>query len=338
MKHTVALVGLGKISDAHFQGWAVAPDAEVKIVVDSDGARAKSKAAEYHIPESSSSFEDLLGRSDIDIVDLAVPHFLHAPYTIAALKAGKHVLVEKPVATKLADAEEMERTAKAAGKKLMVAEPIKFSPSMQRISKMIQEGEVGEPFLFTTRCQFYVPPHRFQGANTGWRSVAEKAGGGVLFESGIHNIATATYLMGPVESVSAVKGRQTRSEITVEDTMSLLLWFKSGAIGQGSFSWAARWSEYTDEFSVFGTGGVTGNLAKSPRIFLDKGKGEVREWVEPGGMPGKGAEIAHFLDCIDNDKVPITDAPSETENLRVVMAAYKSADEGRVVRVQDVRA
>jgi predicted dehydrogenase len=231
----------------------------------------------------------------------------------------------------------MIRTADSMGKKLMVAETIKFSPSHQRAERLIKDGRIGDPFMFTTRAQFYVPPGRFQGANTGWRSDSEKICGGVLLESGIHNIATATYLMGPVESVSAFKGRQIRKEITVEDTLVLLLRFKSGAIGQGNFSWGTRLSEYTDDFTVFGTEGTTGNSAHTGRIFLDNGRGEYKQWTETDVPPGKSREIAHFLRCIDDDAIPITDGPSETENLRVVMAAYRSAEEGQIVRVEDVR-
>ena len=338
VKHTVALVGLGKISDAHFLGWRAAKEAEIKIVIDSDAARAEAKASEYHIPEFGADYQSVLGRSDIDIVDLAVPHFLHAPYSIAALKAGMHVLVEKPVATKLSDAEEMARTAKSAGKKLMVAEPIRFSPSHKRADRLIREGSVGDPFLFTTRAQFYVPPNRFQGTNTGWRSDAEKIGGGVLLESGIHNIATATFLMGDIDSVVAYKGRQMRPEITVEDTMSVLFRFKSGATGQGSFTWAARWSAYTDDFTVFGSKGVLGNDIHTGRIFLDNGQGDVKEWAETEVTLGKSEEIKHFLDCIDNDKTPITSAEEETKNLKVALAAYLSVEENRSVRVDELKA
>jgi predicted dehydrogenase len=336
-KHAVALVGLGKISDAHFLGWGAAKEASIKIVIDSDAGRAEAKAREYHIPEFGTDLQAVLQRSDIDIVDLAVPHFLHAPYSIAALEAGKHVLVEKPVATRLSDAEEMARTAKSTGKKLMVAETIKFSPSHKRVDRFIREGLVGEPFLFTTRAEFYVPPNRFQGANTGWRSDAEKIGGGVLLESGIHNIATATFLMGDVESVVAYKGKQNRSEITVEDTMSVLIRFKSGATGQGSFSWAARWSTYTDEFTVFGRDGVVGISARTGRVFLDNGKGEIKEWSETEVAAGKSEEIKHFLDCIDNDKTPITSAEEETKNLKVALAAYQSVAENRSVRIDELK-
>ena len=128
-KHNVAVVGLGKISDAHMLGWNAAKEANVQILVDTDRARAESKAREYHVPEFGTEFEALLGRRDIDIIDLVVPHYLHAPYSVAALKAGKHVFVEKPIATKLSDAEDMIKTAKATGKKLMVAEPIRLIPA-----------------------------------------------------------------------------------------------------------------------------------------------------------------------------------------------------------------
>src|SRR5438445_4201366 len=99
-KFGVAVVGLGKISDAHVLGWKrLADDVELKILVDADKARAETKAVEYGVRETGTEFQTVLERPDIEIVDLVLPHYLHAPYSIQALKAGKHVLVEKPVAT-----------------------------------------------------------------------------------------------------------------------------------------------------------------------------------------------------------------------------------------------
>jgi len=339
-KMNVAVIGLGKISEAHILGWKRLNDVDLKILVDSDGARATEKARDYGVKESGTDFNAVLGRSDIDVVDLVVPHHLHAPYSIAALKAGKHVLVEKPVATKLSDAEEMIRTVKSTGKKLMVAEPVRFTPSIQRVAGMIERNEIGEPFLFTTRGEFYVQPQRFQGAHTGWRGDAEKIGGGVLLESGIHNIAIGTVLLGEVESVSAIFGKHNRKELTVEDTISVLFKFKSGVTGQGSFSWAARWLGGVGlAFTVFGKDGVTGSDAQSGRIFLEK-DAERKEWTEQTDGPYHGhfAEIKHFVECIKEDKTPLTDAVEETKNFKVVLAAYESAATGKSVRVDELKA
>jgi predicted dehydrogenase len=337
-KMSVAVIGLGKISEAHILGWKRLDDVDLKILVDSDGARAAVKANEYGVEESGTDFSAILGRSDIEVVDLVVPHHLHAPYSIAALKAGKHVLVEKPVATKLSDAEEMIRTAESTGKKLMVAEPVRFTPSIQRVAGIMGKGEIGEPFLFTTRGEFYVQPQRFQGTHTGWRGDAEKIGGGVLLESGIHNIAIGRFLLGEIESVSAIQGKRNREELTVEDTISVLFKFKNGVTGQGSFSWAARWLGGVGlGFTVFGREGVTGSDPQSGRIFLES-NGERREWTEQSDGPYHGhfAEIKHFVECIRDDKTPLTDAVEETKNFKVVLAAYKSADEKREVRLDEL--
>jgi predicted dehydrogenase len=118
----------------------------------------------------------------------------------------------------------------------------------------------------------------------------------------------------------------------------MLFRFKSGATGQGSFSWAARWSDYTDDFTVFGSDGVVGNNIRTGRIFLDNGKGEIEEWAETQVTSGKSEEIKHFLDCIDHDKIPITSAAEETKNLKVVLAAYQSIAENRPVKIEELKA
>jgi predicted dehydrogenase len=336
----VAVIGLGKISEAHVLGWKRLEEVDLKILVDTDSARAESKAKEYDVGEWGSDFQKVIERPDIEVVDLVVPHHLHAPYTIAALNAGKHVLVEKPVATTLSDAEEMMATAQKVGKKLMVAEPVRFQPSILRVAGMLERKELGEPFMFTTRGEFYVQPTRFQGSHTGWRGDAAKIGGGVLLESGIHNVAVARFLLGDIESVSAIFGRHTRPELTVEDTISVLFRFKNGVTGSGSFSWAARWIGGVGiQFNVYGTEGIAGSDAGSGKIFLEK-DGSRTEWVEQTDGPYHGhfAEIKHFADCILTDKKPMTDAVEETENFKVALAAYKSATEKREVRIDELKA
>ncbi|MDA4114822.1 MAG: Gfo/Idh/MocA family oxidoreductase [Thaumarchaeota archaeon] len=339
MKLRVAVIGLGKISEAHILGWKRLDDAEIKVLVDSDGARAEGKAQEYGVAESGTDFNVILERSDIDIVDLVIPHHLHAPYSIAALKAGKHVLVEKPVATKLSDAEEMIKTAESTGKKLMVAEPIRFNPTIQRAATIINENKIGRAFHFTTRGEFYVPPLRFQGTHTGWRGDAEKIGGGVLLESGIHNLAIARFLLGDIEWVSAFEAPRTRNELTVEDTISVIWKFKTGATGLGSFSWATRWlNGVGTAFNVFGTEGVTGSDPQTGRIFLEK-DGEHIEWTDASDGPYHGhfAEIKHFVDCIKQNKTPATDAVEETKTLKVILAAYRSAQQNKPINVDEFR-
>jgi UDP-N-acetylglucosamine 3-dehydrogenase len=337
-KLTVAVVGLGKISEAHVLGWKRLDGVELKILVDADKTRAEDKAREYAVKESGTDFNSILERSDIDIVDLVVPHHLHAPYSMAALKAGKHVLVEKPVATKLSDAEEMIKTAESTGKKLMVAEPIRFNPSIQRVAGFIERNTIGKPFHFTTRGEFYVQPQRFQGAHTGWRGDAEKIGGGVLLESGIHNLAIARFLLGDIDWVYAMEAPRTRGELSVEDTISVVFRFKSGVTGAGSFSWAARWIGGVGlAFNVFGTDAVTGSDPQSGRVFLEDGVKRT-EWVEQTDGPYHGhfAEIKHFVESIREDKTPLTDAVEETKTFKVILAAYKSAKENRPVNVDEI--
>jgi predicted dehydrogenase len=336
VKYGVAVIGLGKISDIHITGWQKLGDAEVRVVVDVDPKRAEEKAKLHNIPSYDTDFDRILQRPDLDIIDICLPHDLHAPYSIKALRAGKHVLVEKPIATKLADAEEMIKVAKEAGKKLMVAESLRYSGVYDHVADLLSKKAIGEPFLFSTRCEYFVDLSRFQGAHTGWRSVPEKIGGGVLLESGIHNMANARYFMGEVEYVYALRGKQTRTEIPVEDTVTLLMKFKNGSTGQGTFAWGAKWSKVFIESTVYGTKGVLGLDLVNRKTFLDNGK-EQEVWTSPENEYGHENEIKHFLDCIKEDRTPITDGVEETKTLRLIMAAYQSMRENRPVRPEEVK-
>jgi myo-inositol 2-dehydrogenase / D-chiro-inositol 1-dehydrogenase len=336
VKYGVAVIGMGKISDVHITGWKLLEDAEVKVVVDVDAARAEHKAKTHNIPSYETDFNSVVQRPDIDIIDICLPHDLHAPYSIKALQAGKHVLVEKPIATKLADAESMIAAANKAGKKLMVAESLRYSGVYEHVSDLLAKKAIGEPFLFSTRCEYFVDLSRFQGPHTGWRSVPEKIGGGVLLESGIHNIANARYFMGEVDYVYALQGKQTRVELPVEDTVTLLMRFESGTTGQGTFTWGAKWSKTIIDSTVYGTEGILGLDLANRQTFLDNGK-EREVWTSPTNEYGHENEIKHFLDCIKEDRTPITDGVEETKTLRLIMAAYQSIRENKPVRPDDVK-
>jgi UDP-N-acetylglucosamine 3-dehydrogenase len=338
MQHGIAVIGLGTMSDAHLSGWRRLENVDLKAVVDVDPSRAEKKAKEYNIPSHETDFGRILDRDDIDIVDICLPHHLHAAFSCQALSAGKHVLVEKPIATSLSDARAMTQAAEKNGRKLMVAENVRFLPVYNHGKALLEGMEIGRSFMLTTRAEIYAEKWKFEDSNTNWRSDPEKIGGGVMLSTGIHSMSLVRGLVGEVKSVFAITGAQTRKEIPVENTMQMLFKFENGAVGQGSFSWATRWLADVMDTTIFGTEGVLGvDIAKNELWF--EGRNERKLWVENPGHPhmGQWNLIAHLVDCVDNNTTPLTNGIEETESLKVVLAAYQSAREGTGVRIDQLR-
>ncbi len=148
-------------------------------------------------------------------LSLALPHHLHRQAAEIALSHGKHVLVEKPIATTLADADAMIAAAKKAGKILMVAEDMHFRPSVAFVARRIELGDIGEPLHMVVRCGAVRHPE-------GWAADREKLGGGVFMDIGVHFVRAIRLLMGEPDSVFATRPMQVNTRMTGEDSLNVL--------------------------------------------------------------------------------------------------------------------
>ena len=151
MKETLRLgvIGAGDFSNHHLSGIASVANAEAVAICDVDLNRAKTQAEKYHISADSvyTDYRDLLAREDIDAVTLPLPDQVHKEITIAALRAGKHVLCEKPMSLNLDECKEMIRVAKECGKELMVGQIGRYTPSFLAAKQLLDEGAIGELFM-----------------------------------------------------------------------------------------------------------------------------------------------------------------------------------------------
>jgi predicted dehydrogenase len=204
----VAIVGCGRISDLHALGYRGREDARLVAVCDAKRGRAREKAKAWGISPDKvyTDYQRLLADAEVDLVELLVPHHLHAEMTVQACRAGKHVSVQKPMALTAAEAEEMVAAADGAGVVLRVYENFCFYEPHVRARQMIESGEIGEPQMIrmhvgtgTSETQWKVPLSAWL-----WRLNEGKCGGGPLvFDHGYHLFSLARYLMGPVARVYA---------------------------------------------------------------------------------------------------------------------------------------
>ncbi len=215
-------------------------------IVERDPAVRERVLQDYDVRKSYDNLDDAL-KSGAEAVDLVVPHNLHAPMSIKSLRAGKHVLVEKPISTTLEDAGRMISVARETGKKLMVADQYHFEPAIARIRDSICRNEIGRLHTIIIRNQGLTP---FRS----WRGVHESMGGGALIDGGIHFVNTMLNLGGEYDSITSKVYSATGNGM--EDTSISIFDFSSGAKGLLFYSWAYPGVLKAPGYEIAGTEGL----------------------------------------------------------------------------------
>ena len=251
----IGIVGLGTISSLHAKGYMTIPKkAEIAAIVDRQQAVAREKSLEWGVETWVTDYKKLLEKETVDAVDICVPHHLHAEMAVSAAEAGKHIILEKPIATTLKDAERIISASRRAGVKLMVAENVRFVPAHKAAKRLLEEGVIGNVFL-TRSHGGGSEIERLMDPNS-WKGTPDKCGGGVLIDSGVHRIDLFRWFLGEVESVYAWTAKQVvKLENKSEDNALVQLRFKNGAMGQLSSSWSilSPWNESIDLYGTEGT-------------------------------------------------------------------------------------
>ena len=247
-----AVVGAGVAARYHAQAIAQSRGARLAAVCRADPARARDAEAEFGVP-CETRYDALLARKDVDAVCLCTPSGDHAAQAVAAARAGKHVLVEKPMALTLPDADRMIDAARQAGVRLGVAFQRRTEPSYVEVRRAALAGELGRPVLGAVTVPYLRPQAYYDSA--AWRGTWEHDGGGALMNQGIHLVDLLLWLLGDVDEVEA---RMTTAShrIEVEDCVGATLRFASGALGSITATTSAA-PGFPHRVEVYGTrGGV----------------------------------------------------------------------------------
>ncbi len=327
----IALVGCGDISARHVEALEKhASRAQFTVYCDTDATRAAAIAAlaAGHTARITTDFDAVLADADVDAVDLCLPHHLHAPFAIAAARAGKHILCEKPLAVSVEDCDAMIAAADAAGVTLCHGEPMRCAGIVARAAQIVAEGQIGRiaglqaTFAYWQRAEL----------NTGWRGRKSESGGGHLMDGGIHIIDALRHVGGDVASVQAMTAHY-RPELgeDSEDLAVLNLRFTAGHCGQLFACHATRGRAASPMMTVFGEEGCLSLEAYGPGnglvVFLP-GQPPRVENPEHGWVDGYERLMGSFLDTVQTG-VPLLSTPQDgRENVRLVLAAYRSAETG----------
>lgn len=226
-KTRVGIIGCGAISTIHMDAVAACADARLAAVCDIIGEKAAATAQKYGC-KAYTDYRELLEDRDIDTVHICTPHYLHAPMAIAAMRKGKHVLCEKPVATNSDAAWQMIRTAEETGKTLGICFQNRYNATSVKIRELLDSGSLGR--ILGARA--FVTWHR-EGpyyTESGWRGTWEREGGGVLINQSIHTLDLIQWFMGEIADIKGnVDIRLLSDIIEVEDTADATIRFRNGA-------------------------------------------------------------------------------------------------------------
>lgn len=317
----VGLIGCGGISKAHARGYIGSKGMfEVVATCDEVGSRAKELAHQLGSSEVYTSYQEMLRKSRLDAVDICLPHDLHASTAVAAFESGKHVIVEKPIATSLSDADRMISASRKAGRTLMVALNQRYDPANEKIKQMIDSGKLGKLLCIRVdhNQNVLIPSDH-------WIRSQDRLGGGVLIGSGIHRVDLLRWFGGEVEMVSSFSAHQPdRMEGEVANIVSVN--FHSGAVGEVTAIWAVRRSPWYEGVWVYGT---EGSIYRINDLFWDGPEGYVKLEVSEGDTFAR--ELSHFGQCILSGETPLTSGDEARRSLEIVIAAYRSVSEGKMV-------
>ncbi|MHB8295977.1 MAG: Gfo/Idh/MocA family protein [Acidimicrobiales bacterium] len=343
-RHGFGIVGCGVVAPTHVVAVAAQPDARLVAVTDNVPERAQAFAEEHRV-EWHADLDELLARSDIDVVSVCVPSGMHAEIGARAAEAGKHVVVEKPIEITLGAADRLIDAARRAGVQLTVISQHRFDAGTKQLRALIDSGRLGRLVLGDAHVKWYRTQGYYDSGD--WRGTWALDGGGALMNQGVHYVDLLRWMMGPVEQVTAICATESH-EIEVEDTALALLRFSSGAVGLLEAS-TAVFPGFPERLEVSGIGGtvILEDGVLRQQEFLDD-RGEVGAYgakarvgdiasssaaADPAAIQANAhaLQLADFLRALDSGGTPLMTGAEARGALEIITAVYQSAAEGRPV-------
>ncbi len=334
-----ALVGCGRISKRHSEllGENQISGAQLVAVCDKVLEKARIIADKYNIP-AYSDMHAMMKAESIDVVVVLTESGVHAANTIDLAKYGAHIVVEKPMALTLADADSMIEACDKHGIKLFVVKQNRFNVPVVQLRNALEKGRFGKLIMGTVRVRWCRPQAYYD--QDPWRGTWAYDGG-VLTNQASHHIDLLEWMMGDVESVFA-KSKKALADIEAEDTAVVILKFKNGALGLIEATTAIRPKDLEGSISVLGEtgsveiGGFAVNEMKTWNFaqMTDEDESVIEKYsVNPPNVYGFGhqAYYEHVVDCIQNKSPQLVDGLKGRKSLELINAIYESIETGKEV-------
>ena len=329
-----AFAGTGYINKIHARA-AQNCGAELVAVVNHKAESMATFANDFGIPRQYETMEALLKDGNVDALIVATPNYLHAPQTIAALNAGVHVMVEKPMSISAQEAEQMCEAAEKSGALLMVAHCWRFDPDVlwlkeqsQKLGKIIRTKGIG------------VHPH---WGPSGWFTIKEFAGGGALADMGIHALDTARFLLSDSKPIAVYAKIGTYyQDLDVDDTGVIIVEWDNGATSYFESGW---WQPHADgpeaATQLYGTRGFgqlfptkleLPNIPEQKVNVIESGFQFPRQEHCPQSL--YDTQLKYFIECVEQNQKPNPGGLEGLMNMKVVDAAYESSRTRKVVEIK----
>ena len=336
------IIGGGVVGPTHAEAVAAASGAELVAVCDVNEERARALARPY-AAQTDQDLRKFLDR-DLDIVSLCIPSGYHAEVAISAMKAGKHVLTEKPLAISLASCDEMIATGRQLGRCLGSIYDKRFDPAVQWVKQSVSQHMLGTLIMGSAHINWYRSQAYYDSG--AWSGTWALDGGGVLMNQGIHTIDLLQWVMGRVTDVCAATALRGHKDIEVEDTAVAVLRFESGALGLIQATTAA-FPGYPERLEIYGSGGTA---------VLEGG--DLKVWSRPsksmavghyGGVLPNGSDFPHFdpmrrkhghfvqiqdmIDAVQEGREPVVTGEEARKAVAIITAIYQSQRAQQWVKV-----
>lgn len=345
-KTRIAVAGAGLIGQAHIRVLQASPGCALSAVVDPSPAAA-AVAAQAGVPLFT-SLDALLANDRPDGVILATPNALHLPQALQCIAAGVPVLVEKPIATTVAEGQTLVDAAERAGARVLIGHHRAHSPIMAKAKQVVASGQLGRLVSVMGSATFFKPDHYFDDGP--WR---REPGGGPILINLIHEVHNLRMLCGEIVAVQAFASNAIRG-FAVEDTVAINLRFASGALGSFMLSDTAAcprsWEQTSQENKAYATSededcyvvaGTNGSLSVPTMRLKTYPRDEDRSWWKPFEVGTVGLvrddplkhQIEHFGAVVRGEASPLVTARDGLQNLKITEAIAEAAATGRVVTV-----
>jgi UDP-N-acetyl-2-amino-2-deoxyglucuronate dehydrogenase len=336
-KIRVAVVGCGRIAANHFKAIEAHQEhLQLVAVCDNDHKAMEAARNQYQVT-GFTSMQEMLAKADVDLVILCTPSGLHPSQAILAARAGRHVMTEKPMATRWSDGLNMVRACDEAGVRLLVVKQNRRNATLQLVKQAMEKGRFGRIYMATINV-FWSRPQSYYDSSE-WRGTWE-FDGGALMNQASHYVDLVDWLIGPVESVQAYIGTLARN-IQVEDTATVGIRWRSGALGSVNVTMLAYPRNLEGSITILGENGTVrvGGVAVNEIQRWEFAKPEPEDEqvksanYETTSVYGFGHPLYYenVVKVMRGEAAPETDGREGLRSLELLIASYLSARDGRRV-------
>jgi len=339
-KLKIGLLGTGIIiRNFHILTLINNPLAELVAVGNLHQDSLRKIADDFKIPKTYTDFAEMAADPDIDAVVNALPNYLHAPVTIQMLKAGKHVLCEKPMALSVKECEDMIDTAKKTGYKLMIAHMWRFDREIIWLRNVIMSGKLGKIFKAKSHEVLIYDIFGEDPSTKSWFVNKSLAGGGAMTDMGIHSFDTLRFVLGDIRPTKVFAKIGTYfKDIEVEDTATLMLEFEGGILSLIEAGWYNLYADEKQGYTqIFGTKGYARAVPSELQIDIEGEwsfvKPQIPQRSQQEDLSAFQAQMDHFLNCIIKNKEPSPNGNDGLWAMKILEAAYHSDKIGDSVNI-----